>query len=80
MENRKTCYTPMKRRCSEVRNLATPKSVRDSKILYGVINFLLFFLPELHKHLIPINGVQKRTENLNGLVYVRKFLTRLRKC
>ena len=50
----KVCYTPLKDKCDTIRNLESPKSLRQTRAFYGMVNFLSSFLPNLCRLLIPI--------------------------
>ena len=54
----KVCYTPLKDKCDAIRNLESPKTLRQTRPFCGMVNFLSSFLPNLHKLLIPIYGLQ----------------------
>ena len=43
----KVCYTPMKDKCDAIRNLESPKTLRQTRAYCGMVNFLSSFLPNL---------------------------------
>ena len=43
----KVCYTPLKDKCDAIRNLESPKTLRQTRALCGMVNFLSSFLPNL---------------------------------
>ena len=43
----KVCYTPLKDKCDAIRNLESPKTLRQTRAFCGMINFLSSFLPNL---------------------------------
>ena len=55
----KVCYTPLKDKCDAIRNLESPKTLRQTRAFWGMVNFLSSFLPNLCRLLIPIYDLQK---------------------
>ena len=70
----KVCYTPLKDKCDAIRNLESPKALRQTRAFCRMINFLSSFLPNLCRLLIPIYDLQKKAKNLNGLMKLKKLL------
>ena len=60
----KVCYTPLKDKCDAIRNLESPKTLRQTRAFCGMVNFLSSFLPNLHRLLIPIYDLQKKAKKL----------------
>ena len=58
----KVCYTPLKDKCDAIQNLESPKTLRQTRTFCGMVNFLSSFLPNLHRLLIPIYDLQKKTK------------------
>ena len=58
----KVCYTPLKDKCDAIRNLESPKTLRQTRAFCGMVNFLSSFLPNLHRLLIPIYDLQKKVK------------------
>ena len=58
----KVCYTPLKDKCDAIRNLESPKTLRQTRAFCSVVNFLLSFLPNLCRLLIPIYDLQKKAK------------------
>ena len=56
----KVCYTPLKYKCEAIRNLDSPKTLKQTRAFCGMVNFLSSFLPDLRRLLIPIYGLQKK--------------------
>ena len=52
----KVCYTPLKD------NLDSPKTLKQTRAFYGMVNFLSSFLPNLRQLLIPIYDLQKKSK------------------
>ena len=48
----KVCYTPLKDKCDAIRNLESPKTLRQTRAFCGMVNFLSSFLPNLQRLLI----------------------------
>ena len=45
----KVCYTPLKDKCDAIRNLESPKTLRQTRAFCGMVNFLSSFLPNLQQ-------------------------------
>ena len=58
----KVCYTPLKDKCDAIQNLESPKTLRQTRAFCGMVNFLLSFLPNLRRLLIPIYDLQKKAK------------------
>ena len=61
----KVCYTPLKDKCDAIRNLESPKTLRQARAFCGMVNFLSSFLPNLHRLLILIYDLQKKAKKFN---------------
>ena len=70
----KVCYTPLKDKCDAIRNLKSPKTLRQTRAFCGMVNFLSSFLPNLRRLLIPIYDLQRRLRSSNGLRKPKKLL------
>ena len=55
----KVCYTQLK---DAIRNLESPKTLRQTRPFGGMVNFLSSFLPNLCRLLIPIYDLQKKAK------------------
>ena len=60
VDNDKVCYTPLKDKCEVIRNLDSPKTLKQMRAFCGMVNFLSSFLPDLRRLLIPIYDIQKK--------------------
>ena len=76
----KVCYTPLKDKCDAIRNLESPKTLRQTRAFCGMVNFLSSFLPNLRRLLIPIYDLQKKRKSSNGLKKPREHLMTLKSC
>ena len=47
VKNSKVCYTPLKDKCKAIRNLESPKTLKQTRAICGMVNFLSSFLPNL---------------------------------
>ena len=56
------CYTPPKDKCEAIRNLESPKTLRQIRAFCGMVNFLSSFLPNLRCLLIPIYDLLKKSK------------------
>ena len=59
VKDSKVCYTPLKDKCEAIRNLESPKTLKQTRAFCGMVNFLSSFLPNLRHLLIPIYDLQK---------------------
>ena len=50
----KVCYTQLKDKCDAIRNLESPKTLRQTRAFCGMVNFRSSFLPNLRRLLILI--------------------------
>ena len=53
-------YTTMKEKCDTIRNMQTPKSVKECHTFCGMVNFLSTFCKNLRELLIPIYNLTKK--------------------
>ena len=75
----KVCYTPLKDKCDAIRNLESPKTLRQTRAFCGMVNFLSSFLPNLRRLLILIYMTYKRKQkSLNGKKKLRELSMILR--
>ena len=79
VQGNKVCYTPLKDKCDAIRNLESPKTLRQTRAFCRMVNFLSSLLPNLHRLLILIYDLQKKLKSLNGLMKLRKPLTKIKK-
>ena len=47
VKNSKVGYTPLKNKCTAIRNLESPKTLKQTSAFCGMVNFLSSFLPNL---------------------------------
>ena len=47
VKNSKVCYTLLKEKCEAIRNLESPKTLKQTRAFCGMVNFLSSFLPNL---------------------------------
>ena len=62
VKDSKVCYTPLKDKCKVIRNLQSPKTLKQTREFCGMVNFLSSFLPNLRQLLIPIYDLQKKSK------------------
>ena len=62
VKDSKVCYTPLKDKCEAIRNLESPKTLKQTRVFCGMVNFLSSFLPNLRHLLIPIYNLQKKSK------------------
>ena len=75
----KVCYTPLKDRCDAIRNLESPKTLRQTRAFCGMVNFLSSFLPNLCRLLIPIYDLQKKAKKCKWTDKAKKAFNEIKK-
>ena len=75
----KVCYTPLKDKCDAIRNLESPKTPRQTRAFCGMVNFLSSFLPNLHRLLIQIYNLQKKTKKFKWTEEAKKAFNKIKK-
>ena len=73
----KVCYTPLKDKCDAIRNLESPKTLRQTRAFCGMVNFISSFLPNPQRLLIPIYDLQKKAKKFKWM-RLKKLLMRSR--
>ena len=68
----KVCYTPLKDKCDAIRNLESPKTLRQTRAFCGMVNFLSSFLPNLCRLLIRYMIYKRKQKSLNGQKKLRE--------
>ena len=72
VKDSKVCYTPLKDKCEAIRNLESPKTLKQTRAFCGMVNFLSSFLPNLRCLLIPIYNLQKKSKKFKWTQEVEK--------
>ena len=62
----KVCFTPLKDKCDAIRNLESPKTLRQTRAFCGMVNFLSSFLPNLC-YLCQYMTYKRKRKSSNGL-------------
>ena len=62
VDDDKVCYTSLKDKCETIKNLDSPKTLKQTRAFCGMVNFLSSFLPDLRRLLIPIYDLQKKSK------------------
>ena len=75
----KVCYTPLKDKCDAIRNLESPKTLRQTSAFCGIVNFLSSFLPNLWRLLIPIYDLQKKAKKFKWMDEAEKAFNEIKK-
>ena len=75
----KVCYTPLKDKCDVIRNLESPKTLRQTRAFCRMVNFLLSFLPNLRRLLIPIYDLQKKAKKFKWTEEAEKAFNKIKK-
>ena len=75
----KVCYTPLKDKCDAIRNLESPKTLRQTRAFCRMVNFLSSFLPNLCRLLIPIYDLQKKAKKFKWTEEAKKAFNKIKK-
>ena len=75
----KVCYTPLKDKCDAIRNLESPKTLRQTRAFCRMVNFLSSFLPNLCRLLIPIYDLQKKAKKFKWTEEAEKAFNEIKK-
>ena len=75
----KVCYTPLKDKCDAIRNLESSKTLRQTRALCGLVNFLSSFLPNLRRLLIAIYDLQKKAKKFKWTEEAKKAFNEIKK-
>ena len=75
----KVCYTPLKDKCDAIRNLESPRTLKQTRAFCGMVNFLSSFLPNLQRLLIPIYDLQKKAKNFKWTNEAEKAFNEIKK-
>ena len=79
VDNDKVCYTPLKDKCEAIRNLDSPKTLKQMRAFCGMVNFLSSFLPNLRRLLIPIHDIQKKSKKFKWTDKAEKAFNDIKK-
>ena len=75
----KVCYTLLKDKCDAIRNLESPKTLRQTRAFCSMVNFLLSFVPNLHRLLIPIYDLQKKAKSFKWTEEAKRAFNDIKK-
>ena len=75
----KVCYTPLKDKCDTIRNLESPKTLRQTRAFCRMVNFLSYILPNLYRLLIPIYNLQKKANKFKWTEEAKKAFNEIKK-
>ena len=75
----KVCYTPLKDKCDDIRNLESPKTLRQTRAFCRMVNFLSSFLPNPRRLLILIYDLQKKPKKFKWTDEAEKAFNEIKK-
>ena len=78
IQGAKVCYTPLKDKCDAIRNLESPKTLRQTRAFCGMVNFLSSFLPNLCRLLIMIYNLQKKAKKFKWTEEAEKAFNKIK--
>ena len=73
------CYTPLKDKCDAIRNLESPKTLRQTRAFCRMVNFLSSFLPNLCRLLIPIYNLQRKAKKFKWTEKAKNAFNKVKK-
>ena len=76
---RQSMLYPIKDKCDAIRNLESPKTLRQTRAFCRMVNFLSSFLPNLHRLLIPIYDLQKKAKKFKWTDEAEKAFNEIKK-
>ena len=79
VEDDKVCYTPLKDKCEVIRNLDSPKTLKQMRAFCSMVNFLSSFLPDLRRLLVPIYDTQKKSKKFKWTDKAEKAFNDIKK-
>ena len=74
----KVCYTPLKDKCDALRNLESPKTLRQTRAICGMGNFLSSFYPTSADYLYKYMIYKRKPKNSNGQKKLKKLPMKLK--
>ena len=75
----KVCYTPLKDNCDAIKNLESPKTLRQTTAFSRMVNFLSSFLPNLCRLLILIYNLQKKAKEFKWTDEAKKAFNEIKR-
>ena len=72
-------YTPLKDKCEAIRNLDSPKTLKQTRAFCGMVNFLSLFSPDLRRLLIPTYDLQKKLKKFKWTNEAEKAFNDIKK-
>ena len=79
VQGNKVCYTPLKDKCDAIRNLESPKTLRQTRAFCRMVNFLSSFLLNLCRLLTLIYDLQKKTKMFKWTDEAEKAFNEIKK-
>ena len=79
LQGDKVCYTPLKDKCDAIRNLESPKTLRQTRAFCRMVNFLSSFLPNHLRLLRLIYNLQKKAKEFKWTDEAEKAFNKIKK-
>ena len=70
---------PLKDKCDAIRNLESPKTLRQTRAFCGMVNFLSSFIPNLRRLLIQIYNLQTKAKKFKWMEEAEKAFKEIKK-
>ena len=74
----KVCYTPLKDECDAIRNLESPKTLRQTRAFCGMVNFYHHFYLTFEGYSYQSMICKRKPKSFNGQMRLKKLLMRSR--
>ena len=75
---RQSMLYPVKGKCDAIRNLESPKTLRQTRAFCRMVNFLSSFLPNLRRLRIPIYDLQKKAKKFKWTEEAEKAFNKIK--
>ena len=76
----KVCYTPLKDKCDAIKNLESPKTLRQTRAFCGMVNFLSSFYPTSADYLYQYMIYKRKPKSSNGQKKLKKLSMKSKSC
>ena len=74
----KVCYTPLKDKCEAIKNLESPKTLKQTRAFCGMVNSSLQFYQTCDDYLYQYMTCKRKPRNSNGQRKLREHLMTLK--
>ena len=75
----KVCHTPLKDKCDAIRNLESPKTLRQTRAFCRMVNFLSSFYLTSADYSYQYMTYKRKLKSLNGQKKLKKLFNKIKK-